>query len=244
MARKKTELEKQITRAKAQARRKEKVYRSKGYTGAGVKSPTMKNAEQMNGSQRAAYLRQLKEYNHTRFVKGKNGTAIPQDLMKEIRQAEKSFNQKTKQLGYSMNPHTKMIGSDERVGTQTTRKITEKLYSERNISAKVFSTIEDAKNYLNKVNKDNRTNWVERQTKKMISNAKRVARASNNKRLYNEIKSLTPKQAYALQKLSSVFDEIFAYPTDITRPKENVMLQDESFSNGLIETIGTIKRKY
>lgn len=97
MARKRTELDKQISRAQKNARNKLYRIRQNGAINDEEFDPRVSQAElkHMNGSQKKAYLNKLELFNNRAnkvIVQPGNGIAIPETKLKEYRQAELELN--------------------------------------------------------------------------------------------------------------------------------------------------------
>lgn len=97
MARNRTELDKQISRAQKNARNKLYRIRQNGAINSEEFDPRVSQVElkQMNGSQKKAYLKKLELFNSRAnkvIVQPGNGIAIPETKLKEYRQAELELN--------------------------------------------------------------------------------------------------------------------------------------------------------
>lgn len=94
MARKKrTALDKEISRVQKNTRNKLYRLRARGATNTAEISP-IQSTEGMTGSQKKAYLRRLQKFNarDNSFVVQENNIAIPREVMQEFRQAEAKAN--------------------------------------------------------------------------------------------------------------------------------------------------------
>ena len=94
MARKKrTALDKEISRAQKNTRSKLYRLRKRGATNTEELSP-IESTKGMNGSQKAAYLRRLKRFNErsNSYVVQENNVAIPRKTLEEYRKAESEAN--------------------------------------------------------------------------------------------------------------------------------------------------------
>ena len=94
MARKKrTALDKEISRAQKNTRSKLYRLRKRGATNTEELSP-IESTQGMNGSQKAAYLRRLKRFNErsNSYVVQENNVAIPRKTLEEYRKAESEAN--------------------------------------------------------------------------------------------------------------------------------------------------------
>lgn len=94
MARKKrTALDKEISRAQKNTRAKLYRLRKRGAANTDELSP-IESTKDMNGSQKAAYLRRLKRFNErsNSFVVQENNVAIPKQKLEEFRKAEAKAN--------------------------------------------------------------------------------------------------------------------------------------------------------
>ena len=109
MARKKrTALDKEISRAQKNTRSKLYRLRKRGATNTEELSP-IESTQGMNGSQKAAYLRRLKRFNErsNSYVVQENNVAIPRKTLEEYRKAESEANK------VRMDFRTKIIKSRE-----------------------------------------------------------------------------------------------------------------------------------
>ena len=91
--RKRTELDKEISKAQKNARNKLYRLRRRGATNTAELSPIESTAG-MNGAQKAAYLRRLKRFNErsNSYVVQENNVAIPRKTLEEYRKAESEAN--------------------------------------------------------------------------------------------------------------------------------------------------------
>lgn len=91
--RKRTALDKEISKAQRNTRNKLYRLRKRGATNTAELSP-IESTEGMNGSQKAAYLRKLKRFNErsNSYVVQQNNVAIPKRTLEEFRAAEAKAN--------------------------------------------------------------------------------------------------------------------------------------------------------